>query len=840
MIAVDDLGGDGVLQVLLDLAAQVPGAVSGGVGLLYQVIQHAVVPGEGNALLPQVVGELLEHDLGDLLEVVLGEAVEIDYLVHPVDEFGAEELAQGLHGPVLAHLVGGAAKAHRAGRLVGAARIGGHDDDSILKIHVPALGVGNVAIVQNLEHDVEHVGMGLLNLVEEDHAIGLAPHLLSELPGLVVAHVARGRADDAAHGKLLHKFGHVQPDEGLGGVEHVHGQLLDQFGLAHAGGAHKDKGHGLALGGDAHPAPPNGGGHGLDGLVLADDMALEPFLQMGQALILLLLNLAGGDLGPQLDDPGQVFHRQGGVSLGGQPVPLAGELELLTLEDGQPLIGLLAGLVLQHGPLLGHSGELTLEVGDPALPDAGVLTLRRGHGLQPFLLLEQGGLPLLELLEGLAGLIVGGGQHNLPLLGDVGQLLINLHSPGQSLVVEVHIGGGLVNEVDGLVGQETVGDVPLGHGDGQTAHLRRDLHVVIGLVVGGDTLDDLDGILDGGLLHNDRLEPALQGGVLFNILAVFREGGGADDLNLAPGQGGLKDIGGIHGAFGIPGPYQVVDLVNDQDNVAQLFDLLDEALHAAFKLAAELGARHQGGQVQQIDLLVHQLIGHVPLGDAHGKALGDGGFTHAGLTDQAGVVLLTAVEDLDYPLQLLIPADDPIQLAVQGFLSQGNTIIFQELTLGLTGLGLAGLFIPALPGLLAGRRRGGLAASIAKELIEEGKGGGPALVVLVVVPAVLLGHQALHTLGAAKGGHHLIGDALQIIVGDAHLLHHILNGLDAQFLGALEAETLVLGLAAVDAGHKNHGHVFMASGTKRWLHHGFTPSREKGLIHFSQVTESNM
>ena len=65
------------------------------------------------------------------------------------------------------------------------------------------------------------------------------------------------------------------------------------------------------LGGDAHPAPPDGGGHGVHSLVLPDDMLLQPLLQLGQTLELLFLDLAGGDLGPQLDDPWpDVLHGQ--------------------------------------------------------------------------------------------------------------------------------------------------------------------------------------------------------------------------------------------------------------------------------------------------------------------------------------------------------------------------------------------------------------------------------------------------------------------------------------------------------------------------------------------------
>ena len=120
------------------------------------------------------------------------------------------------------------------------------------------------------------------------------------------------------------------------------------------------------------------------------------------------------------------------------------------------------------------------------------------------------------------------------------------------------------------------------------------------LVVVGDALQYLQGVLDVGLVDGDGLEAALQRGVLFDMLAVLVERGGADDLYLAPAQGGLEDVGGVHAALGVPRAHDVVDLVDDKDHVPGLADLLDEALHAAFKLAAELRARHQCRQIQQV------------------------------------------------------------------------------------------------------------------------------------------------------------------------------------------------------------------------------------------------
>src|SRR5699024_10571844 len=149
---------------------------------------------------------------------------------------------------------------------------------------------------------------------------------------------------------------------------------------------------------------------------------------------------------------------------------------------------------------------------------------------------------------------------------------------------------------------------------------------------------------------------------------------------------------------------------------------------------------------------------------------------------------------------------------------------------GALPLAVLGGFIPPV-GIPAGVGLAVLAAVPAEELVQEGEGGG-APVVLLPVRIAGLGHQALHPLGPAEGGHHLVGEVVQVLVGDAHFLHHIINGLDAKLPGALETETFVLGLAALQLGNKDHRHILVTAAAHSRLHtyHSFpekTSSREK-------------
>lgn len=82
-VAVNDPGGDGILQLPLDKPPQVPGSVGQRVGLVGQVIHQGIVEGEMDSLLLQGLGELAQHDPGNSLEILLGESVKVDDLVHP-------------------------------------------------------------------------------------------------------------------------------------------------------------------------------------------------------------------------------------------------------------------------------------------------------------------------------------------------------------------------------------------------------------------------------------------------------------------------------------------------------------------------------------------------------------------------------------------------------------------------------------------------------------------------------------------------------------------------------------------------------------------------------------
>ena len=222
----------------------------------------------------------------------------------------------------------------------------------------------------------------------------------------------------------------------------------------------------------------------------------------------------------------------------------------------------------------------------------------------------------------------------------------------------------LVDEVDRLVGEVAVGDVAVGEVRRGHERLVGDGDPVVLLVAVAQTLEDLDGVRDGRLLDLDGLEAPLERGVLLEVLAVLVERGRADGLELTAGEHRLEDAGGVDRALGGTRTDERVQLVDEQDDVAAGADLLQDLLEALLEVAAVAGARHQRAEVERVELLADQGLGHLAADDVGGQALDDGGLAHARLADEHGVVLGAARQHLHDALDLLLAPDDRVELLV--------------------------------------------------------------------------------------------------------------------------------------------------------------------------------
>jgi hypothetical protein len=114
-----------------------------------------------------------------------------------------------------------------------------------------------------------------------------------------------------------------------------------------------------------------------------------------------------------------------------------------------------------------------------------------------------------------------------------------------------------------------------------------------------------------------------------------------------------------------------VELVHEDDDPALgLLDLLEDGLQPVLELAAVLRPRDQGADVERDHAPVAKRLRHVAGDDALREPLGDRRLADAGLADQHGVVLGPPREHLDHAPDLVVAADDGVELALLGELGE--------------------------------------------------------------------------------------------------------------------------------------------------------------------------
>jgi hypothetical protein len=202
---------------------------------------------------------------------------------------------------------------------------------------------------------------------------------------------------------------------------------------------------------------------------------------------------------------------------------------------------------------------------------------------------------------------------------------------------------------------------------------------MVGFVAIAQPAEDKNGVVDRRLVHADLLEAALERGIPLEVLSVLVERRRANRLQLAAGEGRLQDRSCIDRSLSRSSADEIVELVDEEDDVAALGDLLHHLLQPLLELAPVLRPGDEGREVEGVDLLPLEELGHLVRGDSRGQALDDGGLADAGLAYEDGIVLRAAGEDLHHPLDLRLAPHNRIELAFGCELRQVAPELVEEL-----------------------------------------------------------------------------------------------------------------------------------------------------------------
>jgi hypothetical protein len=138
----------------------------------------------------------------------------------------------------------------------------------------------------------------------------------------------------------------------------------------------------------------------------------------------------------------------------------------------------------------------------------------------------------------------------------------------------------------------------------------------------------------------------------------------ADAADLAARQRRLQDVRRVERALRPTRADQRVQLVDEDDDVRVVGQLLHDRLEALFELTAVLRAGDDQRDVEGEDALVREEVRHVAVDDLLRQPFDDRGLADARLADQHGVVLGAAAEHLLDALELVLAADQRIELVL--------------------------------------------------------------------------------------------------------------------------------------------------------------------------------
>ena len=379
--------------------------------------------------------------------------------------------------------------------------------------------------------------MRLFHLVEQHHRIGLSAHRLGELTALLIADISGRCADEARHGEFFHIFAHVDAHDVLFIVEKTFRKRLGKLRLADARRSQKQERSDRAVGIlNTRSGAQDSLGNARHRFILPDHAAVQDLFEMQQLVPLALHQPRYGDTRPALHDAGDLLVRH--------LVPQIAAVVLLTFRLRR------LQLLLQRGQRavfqLGSAVEIVVLLGAFDLraqlfdlrTQALHLTDLRLFVFPLRLFLRQVGAQLGKLLLNffqmrLRQLVAFLFQRRLLdfQLNDLALHHIQLGRHG------VHFGADhgtcLIDEVDRLVRQKTVGDIPMGQRRSGDDGGILNFHAVIHLIALLQTAQNGDGVLHGRLLHQNRLKPSFECGILFDILAIFVERRRTDTVQLA-------------------------------------------------------------------------------------------------------------------------------------------------------------------------------------------------------------------------------------------------------------------------------------------------------------------
>ena len=154
----------------------------------------------------------------------------------------------------------------------------------------------------------------------------------------------------------------------------------------------------------------------------------------------------------------------------------------------------------------------------------------------------------------------------------------------------LQFGSGFIDQINRFIRQKTVRNIASGKGCRRYQGTVGNFDVVVGFVTIFQRPQDRNRVFYTGLIDIDLLETSFQGGILFNVFAIFIQRGGTNTAQFAPRQHGFEQVPCIHGPLGGPSANDGMDFVDEEnDRSSRLRNFLKNRLKPFFKFTPVFG-----------------------------------------------------------------------------------------------------------------------------------------------------------------------------------------------------------------------------------------------------------
>ena len=242
-----------------------------------------------------------------------------------------------------------------------------------------------------------------------------------------------------------------------------------------------------------------------------------------------------------------------------------------------------------------------------------------------------------------------------------------------------------VHQVNRLIGQEAVTDIPVRKFNGSNDCIILNPHFVVVFIFFLQPPENRDTRCNIRFIHHHYLKTAFQCFVFFKILLIFIQRSCSYCPKFATGESRFQYIGCIHGAFAFTCTHKGMNLINEQDYFPIRFDdFIYHRFQSFFKFALVFGTCNQCAHIQRKDLFCFQIFGYIAAHNSLCKAFGNGGFSGSGFADEDWVVFGAPAQYLQHPSDFFITSYHGIQLSGARTFIEVNCVFFERIV-GLFG-----------------------------------------------------------------------------------------------------------------------------------------------------------